>query len=281
MAKVNISAVWDRSTEFLGDMIAPVMAIAMPFIFLPQLVQTALQPLVADATYGWIVQLVTLAMVIAGLWGQLQVLALGLDPSRSAGQARETATARLLPVIAVSLCLLLAVVALMIPVLMALIAAGVDFDAVIRASNAGATMPVPTGLTASIALFILLYCLALLVVMLWVGVRLSLVNAVIVGEGRMFGAIARSFALTRGHTFVLIGLALLYGIVSFVAVAAAQSVFGFVIGLVLGGEGPVTVATVLTAAVVAGVATAFVLLITSFVAHFYRAVRAYENADAA
>lgn len=281
MAKVNISAVWDRSTEFLGDMIAPVMAIAMPFIFLPQLVQTALQPLVADATYGWIVQLVTLAMVIAGLWGQLQVLALGLDPVRSAGQARETATARLLPVIAVSLCLLLAVVALMIPVLMALIAAGVDFDAVIRASNAGATMPVPTGLTASIALFILLYCLALLVVMLWVGVRLSLVNAVIVGEGRMFGAIARSFALTRGHTFVLIGLALLYGIVSFVAVAAAQSVFGFVIGLVLGGEGPVTVATVLTAAVVAGVATAFALLITSFVAHFYRAVRAHENADAA
>ncbi len=281
MSKVNVSAVWDRSTEFLGDNIATVMAIALPFIYLPQLVQSALQPLTTSPTIGWIVQLVILAMVIFGLWGQLQLLALALDPARPAAQARETATARLISVIIVSFCLLLGVLVLLIPVLVALVAAGLDYDAVVRASTTGATVPVPAGLTASLALFILFYCLALLVVMLWVGVRLLLVNAVIVEERRMLGAIARSIAMTRGHTFVLIGLTLLYGIVSFVAVAAAQSVFGFVIGLILGGEGPVTVATVLTAVVVAGVATAFVLLITSFVAHFYRAVRAQESADAA
>ena len=136
-----------------------------------------------------------------------------------------------------SLCLLLGVFVLLIPVLVALVAAGLDYDAVVRASTTGATVPVPAGLTASLALFILFYCLALLVVMLWVGVRLLLVNAVIVEERRTLGAIARSIAMTRGHTFVLIGLTLLYGIVSFVAVAAAQSVFGFVIGLILGGEG--------------------------------------------
>ncbi|MBA4047171.1 MAG: hypothetical protein C0476_01370 [Sphingomonas sp.] len=281
MSKVNVSAVWDRSTEFLGDNIAAVMTIALPFIYLPQLVQNALQPLATSSTGGWIVQLVTLAMVIVGLWGQLQVMALALDPARSVAQAREMATARLIPVIIVSLCLLLGVLALMIPVLVALVAAGLDYDAMERAITTGATVPVPTGLTASLALFILLYCIALLVVMLWVGVRLLVANAVIVEERRMLGAMPRSFAMTRGHTLVLIGLALLYGVVSFVAVAAAQSVFGFVIGLILGGEGPITVATVLTAAIVAAVATAFGLLITSFVAYFYRAVRAHENADAA
>ncbi|MBA3878525.1 MAG: hypothetical protein C0500_02275 [Sphingobium sp.] len=277
MSRVDISAVWDRATEFLGDNLATLIPIALPWIYLPLAVQTAIAPLGKSGdAMATAVQLGSFALTLLGIWGQLQVLALALDPARGAGGARAVATARLVPVLVLTLVLGIAALLLVAPIGVALGMAGFDFQAAMQASAAGTPVPTPPGMTPAIASFILFYVLALLVVMLWVAVRLALVNAVLLEEGGWFGAIGRSFALTRGRTLALIGVFLLFVVVSVVATLAAQTVFGAIFALVLGGEGAVTAATVLTALVVAAVSTAFTLLSAAFIGKFYVAARAQE-----
>lgn len=281
VARVNISAVWDRATEFLGDNIALLMPIAVPFVYLPQLVQGIIQPLSAVPSLATIAQLVGFAMVLVGLWGQLQLLALAIDPARGAADARGLATSRVAVVIGISALLVVALMLLAAPIGIALGIAGFDFQAVMQASTAGTPVPPPANMTPGIALFLLGYSLALLIVLIWASARLLMVNAAILAERAGFGAIARSFSLTRGNSLALIGVLLLYSVVSFVATLAAQSVFGAVLRLIIGGDGPITVASVITAAVVAGVATAFALLFNAFTGKYYVAARAQEAAGTA
>ncbi|MDB5707150.1 MAG: hypothetical protein JWN66_4266, partial [Sphingomonas bacterium] len=121
--------------------------------------------------------------------------------------------------------------------------------------------------------FIALYSLFVLGVLLWLGARLSLLSPVILREGRWVGALGRSFKLTRPIVLKIIGVMILYGIVWGVSVLAAKTVFGFVFGLIAGGDGPVTVGSVLTSICVAFVLTMFSVLAAAFVGKLYLAVR--------
>lgn len=282
MSRVDISAVWDRATEFLGDHLATLMPIAVPWIYLPLAVQTAIAPLAksGDAT-ATAAQIGSFALTLLGIWGQLQVLALALDPARGAAGSRAAATARIGPVLVLTLVLGIGALLLVAPIAVALAMAGLDFQAVMQASASGTPVPPPPGMTPAIGGFILFYALAMSAVFLWVAVRLALVNAVLVAEGGWFGAIGRSFALTRGRVLALVGVLLLFVVVSAVATLAAQTVFGAIFALVLGGEGAPTLATVVTSAVVAVVSTAFTLLSAAFVGKFYVAARAQEAIGAA
>ncbi len=71
----------------------------------------------------------------------------------------------------------------------------------------------------------------------------------------------------------IIGMLILYGIVAGVAILATRTVFGSVLRLVLGGDGLVTTASVLTALIGAVVQTVFVVLAAAFTAKLYLAVR--------
>lgn len=281
MAKVNISAVWDRATEFLGDNIGRLLPVVVPFIYLPQLVQLILQPLSKVPSMAWIAQLVGFVMILIALWGQLQVLALAIDPARGVAEARSNATARIAVVIGLTLLLFAALLILAAPIPGALVYAGFDFNAAMQASATGAPVAPPPGMTPGIALFILIYAAILFFIAIWASARLLLVNAVVLAERLGFGALGRSVALTRGSTFALIGVMVLYLVVSSVATLAAQSVLGAVLGLLIGGTEPITLATVLTGIVVAAVATAFLLLFNAFTGKFYVAVRAREAAGSA
>lgn len=277
MSRVDISAVWDRATEFLGDNLATLIPVAVPWIYLPLVVQSALAPLAkTPGSLATGLQVATFALTLVGIWGQLQVLALAIDPARGAGGARAQATAGIAPVLVVTLVLGIGAILLVTPIGIALGMAGVDFQAIMRASETGATIPPPTGMTPAIAIFMLAYAVALLVALLWLAVRLLLVNAVLLAEGGWFAALGRSFALTRGRVLALVGVLLLFAIVSFVATLAAQTVFGAIFALILGGEGPLTLASVLTASLVAIVSTAFTLLSAAFIGKYYVAARAQE-----
>lgn len=281
VAKANISAVWDRATEFLGDNIGRLLPIAVPFIYLPQLVQLVLQPLAKSPNMAWIVQLIGFVMVLIALWGQLQVLALATDPARSVGDTRASATARIAVVVGLTLALFALFVILALPIPAALAFAGFDFAAAMQASATGTPVAPPPGMTPGIALFVVIYTVLLFAVAVWASARLLLINAIVLAERLSFRAIGRSVALTRGNTLALIGVLLLYLVVSTVATLAAQTVLGAVLGLLIGGTAPITLATVLTGVVVAGVATCFLLLFNAFTGKFYVAARAREAAGSA
>lgn len=265
----TMTTVWDRAAAFLGDNAAAIAPLALGALFVPMALSGSLRPLLGtlggagDVVLGVALVLLSLATV----WGNLAVTALALDPARSRAQAVAAANARLLPVIGVFAALLAALLALMLPFAAALGMSGVDMAAL----SAGQTSAVTPN--AGAVIFILLYLPVFAVLLLWLSGRLALIVPVVVAERRGLGALARSFALTRPVQWRIVGVLILYLVVSFVATAAARTVFGSVFGLLLGGDGPVTTASVLTSTIMAGVSTALSLLSIAFGAELYLALR--------
>ena len=71
-----------------------------------------------------------------------------------------------------------------------------------------------------------------MIVVVFIGIRLALLYPVIVAEGGVVAAIRRSWAVSRGIVWKMIGVWLLFGIVYFVALAAVTSGIGTVLGFV-------------------------------------------------
>lgn len=260
----TMSAVWDRAAEFLSDNLATVAPLALLTLFVPLALFGTVMPLigesgmVGDALLG----LLLLALAIVTVWGGLALTALAFDPAGGHRQALTTATRRLLPVLGAGIVILVVVIVLLLPLAAAHGLSAMDADdptEALQASNA--------------KLFVALYLPIIGLVLLWLAARLALINAVIVMERRGLGAFARSFALTARVQWKLVGVILLYLIVSQVAAFAGQTVFGSLLRLAFGGEGGATVASVLTAIIVAAISTLFSLLAIAFTARLYLAAR--------
>lgn len=262
---VTMSNVWDRTTEFLGDNRGSVVPLALAAIFIPVSIQGCIAEL--GKTPGEVLArgLFSLALSLISYWGQLAIIALTMNPDADRAAATRQATARLPAAIGIGLVLFVAFLLLFSPAPIALALAGFDFSAAINGGHP--SMPV------SVTGFVLFYLLAAGLVFLWLMARLVLVNPIIVGERRGLGVFARSFALTRGLTWRIIGVILLFGIVAMVSVLAAKTVFGSILRLLLGDDGTVNAASVLTAILVAIVSTIFTVLAAAFTAELYVAVR--------
>lgn len=270
--KVSMSAVWDRTTEFLSDNMTAVAGVAALAIFAPAAVKGALDPLKAGGP-GAVWGLTALAIVcgVISLWGQLTVTAMALDSSPDTAAARARATRRLPAAIAVLLAVFAVAVVLVLPVIGTLYASGVDL---VRLGQPGAQETMATAAGG----FIALYGLLLLPVTIWLLARfVTLATPVVIAENQALGALGRSFRLSRGLTWRIIGVVLLYAIVMWVATLAAVTVFGSLFTLLFKPEGGITIASVLTALVAALVSTVFSVLGTVFPAKLYLAVRDRED----
>ena len=219
-------------------------------------------------------RIATLALSILSVWGQLAVIALALEPMAGRAAATRTATARLLPVLGNAILVFVAAMVLLAPIPLVLVANGFD----LTAAMAGVQQEMPQGTPM---LFISLYTLVVLIALLWFGARLALLYAVVVGERPGMRAIPRAFTLTARLVWRIIGILLLFLLVSWVATLAAKTVFGSILRLVAGGDGPVSVASVLTSIIVGAVTTGFVVLAAAFSAKLYLAVRDGPGAIAA
>ena len=263
---VNMGNVWDRATEFLSDNLSVIVPVALVGIVLPDAVSTIIAPLgPQSSTATAVVGVIGLALSLVALWGQLAIVALAIDPPAGRQAAVRRASARFLPMIGVSLVLLLGFTLLILPIPIILALSGYD----VQAAMNGAQVEVPTAAGG----FVALYALVLLPVLFFIAARMALLTPVIVAERLGLGAVRRSFDLTRGIVWKVIGVMILYGIVFGVALLAARTVFGSILELLVGGEGVVSAATVLTAIVVSVVQAVFVVLAAAFVAKLYLTVR--------
>lgn len=263
---VSMGTVWDRATEFLSDNLAAIFPLALCAIFIPSAISQSIAPLGALSTTAALsVQLGSICLSLVSLWGKVAITALALDAAAGRGNAIAAANRRSLSIIGIILVIGVAVIALMLPVAIALAAAGVDF----QAGMTGGKPAVPAGVVGFLLLYMLLFCCALI----WFSARLALVMPTMIMERRGLGVFARSFKLTRPIQWKILGVLILYFIVSIVSFLAAKLVFGSVLGLIAGGDRPVTVATVLTSILVSVVLTGFSVLATAFTAKLYLAVR--------
>ncbi len=265
----TMSTVWDRTTEFVGENIAALTPIVLLGMFAPVALIGNLMPLmgpsgvVGNAVVGGLIVLLSLL----SNWGAIAVTALALDPAAGRGVAIRNANRRFLAVIGINLIVLVILFLLFAPAFIGLSLSGIPMN------QAGAAQPSLDQINGPAVLFSSLYTLVLLPVLLWLIARLSVINAAVVAERRGFGVFARAFALTRGLALRIMGVILLYLIVSQVAGLATRMVAGTVFGLLSSSDGPVSLAAIMTSVVVAVVSTIFSVLAVAFLAKLYLATR--------
>ncbi len=272
---VSMGSVWDRTAEFLSDNLGNLLPIALLAIFVPTTISANLSSLqlTATSTTAMWLGLGVFLLALVSFWGQLAVTALAIDPALGR-DATRVATRRFPAALLVAIVMLVAGLLLVIPLGVMLAVAGVDLSGI----DSG-TMP---AIPESVTLWASLYGLVIAVLAVWVFARLAVVVPAIVGDRLAIGALARSWSLTRGVALKVVGVLILYAIVSIVANLAATTAFGAVMYLVAGrGEDGLSLASVLTTIVGGTVSTGFTVLGTAFLAKLYVALLARNEAAAA
>ncbi|WP_037488919.1 hypothetical protein [Sphingomonas phyllosphaerae] len=258
---IRIGDVWDRTVDVLRGRAGILASIALMTLVLPGVVAGALGtivPLPVPASLA--VPLIRLGVLVLLVLGVLAITAVASDPAVDRAQALRIGGQRLPPALGVLLALVIAAVVLFIPagVLLALsgatMTAGGTFDM---------TRAVP-GYTAGAGLYVLVAAL----LGLWLSARIVPLFGIVVNERRGIGALRRSLALTKGATLKLIGVLILYFIITTVAMLAATSVVGVIARLALGGDAPGSVRFVVSLASTLISAGATVLQ-SVFYARFY------------
>lgn len=266
---VKIGTVWDSATEAARGRASMVLPIAAGALFLPSVVQTAIQAYAVDpaapASGGTAaLGLLSIPLMLVTFWGTLAITAIFIHPNTTAGEAARDATARLAPLVGVSIVLGLAAALLLIPLGFMLAAAGVNPAAL---STPGFRPEMSPGAAIAGAAYVI-FALGLV---LWLLARLLPLVPVVLRERLGLGAIGRAFRLTRGMGGRLVGLVILYAVVLGVSTLAVTSVVGLVLRLLLGGEASAT-ATFLGGVAGAVVSTVLGVLSIAFIARFYASV---------
>lgn len=265
---VKMGTVWDRTAEFLTDNIAAILPVALLAFFVPASIEGNFQAAMDGASPGLILalQLIQIAFGALTVWGTLAVTAMAFDNADSEN-ATKIAGKRLPAALLVAIVCFAAILALLLPIPVVLGANGVDVVAIAQ----GRDFELSTGLAS----FVALYLIAFVILFLWLGARLIVTTAVIVREGRWLSALSQSWKLTRGLTWRIIGVMILFVLLAWVSWLAANTVFGSVFALIAGGDrAGVNLAGVLTSIVVAAVQTGFTVLIPAFTAKLYLALTA-------
>lgn len=270
---VKMGTVWDRTAEFLTDNLPAILPIALLAFFVPFSIQGSFKHVIMTGSdqLALILSLVSVGVGVLALWGSLAMTAMALDlaDGRTAG---SLAGRRLIPALVVQILLVVIVCVTLIPFVLAFRGHGDDPIAIVMAILREET----SGLSLSMSLPLGIYMIVLVPALLWFAARFSvLVSTIVVAEKKMFGALARSFELTRGVALKIIGVLLLYGIVASVAALAAQLVFGSIFQLIAGPPtGGLSLSQVLTSVIVATVQTGFTVIAPVFTAKLYLALTA-------
>jgi hypothetical protein len=208
---------------------------------------------------------------VAMSWGNLALVALSLNPSDGAGGARQTAARRLFPTLMLSLLLAVAMIALLAVALAVILPlSGID----LQLAMSGGPADIPPGRAGVLGLGLL----ALAVCLLWLYARLVLFSPIMVAERRGIRVFSRSFALTRGLGLKIMGVLLLYSVVSWVAANATKFVFGSILRLLDEHGGVLTLSNIVTTILVSLVTTVFMVLAATFTGKLYLAVRDVREA---
>jgi hypothetical protein len=264
--RVKIGTVWDRTVDVLQGRGGMLFVLALGFMIVPTLIAN-LAGLFAGASVAGrgVAGIVGIAASLLMLVGLLAVTAAASDPRVDARDATATGLVRLGPAVGLLLIVALAALLAVLPIAAIVFSSGASYNPATGGIN------ISRASSGGIA-FASLLTLIGFVAGLWLSAKLVPLFAVIVNERRGIGALRRSFALTRGGALRLIGVLILFGIVSIVAVSAATSVVGVVARLILGGEAAASVALIV--ATVNSVVTALASVVQMvFSAQYYVAAQ--------
>ncbi len=251
---LSISKAWDEARTSLAANRRLITPVALGLILVPAVVSSMVEPRTAPGEqpeagpWMWI----TLAMIIIMLTGQLALVLLTNGWQGSVGEAIKRALRRL-PTLLISAMIVMVPLIVILTALLVIVGVGTGGDG--RFSMASMS---PTGWLVFFAGILILFVVAVRL--------LPLVVVTAAEDVGPIAAVRRSFALTAGHFWKLLGFVLLATIAFLVVAAAAGAVIGSIVALLFGRPEPWTVSLLLVALTAGLVQAAFVTFYTAMLA---------------
>jgi hypothetical protein len=269
MVRVRIGDVWDQTVDVLRGRAGILAGIAFAALVGPGVIAAALGTIIPLAGGAMaLVPLVRLAVIVLMILAMLAVTAVASDPAVDRAQAFRIAGQRLLPALGLLVLLVVVAALLFVPAGVLLALSGARMNAAGTIDMSGAASGYSIAAAASVLLAVVLA--------LWFSARIVPLFGIVVNERHGIGALRRSLALTRGATLRLIGVLILYFIVTSVAMFAGTMVVGVIARLALGAEalGSVRFVVAVVSTLISAAAT---VLQSVFYARFYVTAQAQEQ----
>lgn len=227
MANLSISTAWNETAEFVKRESGLILPIAFLLIAVPGALMQILMPEPAapgELPEGGAWLLIFPIAIVASMIGTIAISLLALRPGTSVSEALQRGLRRFVPLFLASLLIGLAAAVVAIPLILIV---------------AGGAVLTGGGNAAAAAGSILLVALILFVVGIAVWVRLMLMTPIAAAENvGPVAIIRRSWDLTAGHFWKLLGFALLLMIVGVIVVFAITAIFGILIFALAGAPEP-------------------------------------------
>ncbi|WP_265563404.1 glycerophosphoryl diester phosphodiesterase membrane domain-containing protein [Sphingomicrobium arenosum] len=243
MARLSISKAWDDARPIIARDGRLMFIVALATVVLPGTVLMTLSPgesqvvgsgVDVDASEGdALVTFLSFLFMLVSIIGSIAISYLALFRGASVGDALRRGLKRAL--VTIGMVLLLIIPMLLLFALLVVMALGTT-----ALANFDQAMT-PDTISPAAALAIIAFVL----VILWVGMRLAVTTPVIAAEeGGPVAVLKRSWALTKGHFWRILGFVLLLSIGVFIFMGAVELIGGLAIQLVLGEPEPMNLAAV-------------------------------------
>ena len=254
MAKLSISKAWDETTAIVARDGKLITAVALALVVLPQLVVGLVSPPVPGAvtSFGRVLGLV--ATLIA-LLAQLALVRLAIGPSTSVGEAIAHAGRRYPAAFGAALIVVCALALVVIPVTQILVSRGM-LEMPVQGE------PPPQSFVR--------YALAILLLGLLLGAKLMMLMPVASSEKiGPINILKRSWNLTKGHYWPLLGLECLLVVTALIILFAAQTLGGIIAELMGGAIVPFSFSALILALSLALAQAGFMVVVTLMVSRIY------------
>ena len=269
MAALSITTAWNETTSFVGRHGSTLFIVAFALVALPSVAFQALGP--GQMAPGdtpqiglWLLFIPVLAILTVA--GTIAIAALALGRENVIGAAIAHGFRRTLPLLGASILVGLAAMVLLLPLFLLL---GVTPE--------GLSEPSPANVGGAA-----LAMLVLLVVFLFAWVRLMLMTPVAAAEGLgPIGIIRRSWGLTSGRFWKLLGFVMLFLVAALVVMMVVTLILGLIITLVAGPPDPGSVAALLLLLIGGIMNAVFVVFFTTMTARIYAQLAGGRDPSAA
>lgn len=255
MANLSISTAWDETRDLLARNGKLMSAVAAAMVLLPQVVVGVATGQGTDAAEpGLTGSILMLIAALIGIVGQLAIARLALGAKVSVGEAISHGLRRAPAFIGALLLIIIAIVLFFIVAAAILIGLG--------AVDGTVTQPAPRD--------VVIILLVVFIPLLFIAVRLMPTVPVATAEAQgPVGILKRSWSLTRGHFWRLLGFIIMFLIAALIVAMAVGAVGGAISALLFGSSEPFTLGALLIALLMGLLQAALVLVYVVMIARIY------------
>jgi hypothetical protein len=260
-SNLSISRAWDETREIFRRDGKLITAVALALIVLPQVVASLVAPQgsggASDPSTG--ARLMMLAVMLISLVGQLSIIRLALGPSTTVGDAIQHGLRRFPAALGALIIMILGMAILIIPILtIFVIALGIRPEGLQQGQASG-----PIGLVV----------LLLVLIVVAISIRFTLVSPVASAEkAGPLTILKRSWGLTAGNYWRLLGFVILLLIAAVALIAAASVIGGILARLVSSTVEPFSLSALIIALATAVAQGVFSVLAAVMMTRIYTQV---------